>query len=306
MNKLPLVSVALCVYNGEKHLKEQLESILNQDYQNIEIIAVDDCSSDNSRIILETYAEQNEILKIFTNDINLGYVKNFEKAIQLSNGKYIALADQDDIWLPQKISTQVDGIGENILIYHDSEFIDEDGHSLDKKMSDILDLYEGSCPLPFVFMNCVSGHTVMFERSLINHALPFNQSFFHDWWLAFTALNVGSIKVSPFPLVKYRQHPKSTIDFLGLKENVIDHKKPEHELLLKKEWVKFCSSYKGVYSSYLKKIYNLISPDISFIGKMILFYLLAKNRKEFLIISKTPATENLKAIRKLVFSLNNQ
>jgi glycosyltransferase involved in cell wall biosynthesis len=301
MNQQPLVSVALCVYNGEKYLELQLDSILNQDYQNLEVIAVNDCSTDNSQAILESYVERYSNLKVFNNKVNLGYVKNFEKAITLCTGKYIALSDQDDIWLPQKISKQVASIEDSILIYHDSEFIDEEGNSLNKNLSDILNLYEGDSPLPFIFMNCVSGHAVMFNRSLIDHALPLNPLFFHDWWLAFVAANVGTIKVIREPLVKYRQHTTNTIDILESKADK-QVKKP-NELLDKKVWAIHCSTFNGPYQKYLTQITRLIRPDLSFFGKLRLYYLMARNKSLFQFISRSPVKKQLKDIRKLVFSI---
>lgn len=303
MNKFPLVSIAVCIFNGEKHLCLQLDSIFKQDYKNIEVIAIDDCSTDTSPSILESYAKKFPHLKIYRNETNLGYVKNFEKAINLCSGQYIALSDQDDIWHKEKISKQVAEIGDHILIYHDSEFIDEDGKSMNQKMSDILNLYEGSSPLPFVFMNSVSGHTILFNRSLIQYALPFNQSFFHDWWLAFVACNVGSIKLIDYPLVQYRQHKNSVIDILGIKE--LPQQQQNNELLTKKSWVDFCSKFQGTYTKYLKSIHLLIYQNLTLYEKIKLYLLIYNNRKLFHFISKTPINKQSSVIRKLVFSLND-
>src|ERR1700741_3685870 len=99
----PLVSVALCTYNGEKFLEKQLDSIFLQDYSNLEIVVVDDCSKDNTWDILQRYAHNNERLRLYRNRRNLGYSRNFEKAIKLCRGDLIALADQDDIWEKEKI-----------------------------------------------------------------------------------------------------------------------------------------------------------------------------------------------------------
>ena len=75
----PLVSVVIATYNGEKFLAEQLDSIFNQSYKNIEVIAVDDASSDSTYNILKQYSLKYKNLKIFVNEKNLGYIKNFEK-----------------------------------------------------------------------------------------------------------------------------------------------------------------------------------------------------------------------------------
>ncbi|MEO6524536.1 MAG: glycosyltransferase family 2 protein [Mucilaginibacter sp.] len=302
MNQQPLVSVALCVYNGEKYLELQLDSILNQDYQNLEVIAVNDCSKDNSQAILESYVERYSNLKVFNNEKNLGYVKNFERAITLCEGKYIALSDQDDIWHPQKISKQVAAIGDAVLIYHDSEFIDEEGNSLNKNVSDILNLYEGDSPLPFLFMNCVSGHAILFDNKLIEYALPFNPQFFHDWWLAFVAGNVGSVKVIREPLVKYRQHTTNTIDILESKRDMAVEK--PNELLDKKAWAVYCGTFNGQYSEYIKRITRLVRRDLSFFSKLQLYYLMLKHKREFQYISKSPLKRQAKDIKTLVFGIH--
>src|ERR1700744_3577317 len=96
----PLISVALCTYNGEKYIKEQLDSIINQTYTCIEVIIVDDGSTDSTYDIISDYALRDNRIKCFKNETNLGFNKNFEKAVSLTSGEYIAISDQDDIWLP--------------------------------------------------------------------------------------------------------------------------------------------------------------------------------------------------------------
>lgn len=96
-------SVALCTYNGEKYIKEQLDSILNQTKKVDEIIVCDDCSSDKTVEILNHYSSTNPgLFKIYINEQNLRSVKNFEKAITLCTGDIIFLSDQDDFWVNEK------------------------------------------------------------------------------------------------------------------------------------------------------------------------------------------------------------
>ena len=135
MKEEPLVSIALCTYNGAEYLDLQLESLCSQTYQHLEIIVVDDCSTDSSVLIIEKYALKYAQFKIYQNKENIGYAKNFEKAALLCTGELIALCDQDDIWHPNKIELQVRALKDNLLIYHDSEFIDQDNIPLNKKLS---------------------------------------------------------------------------------------------------------------------------------------------------------------------------
>jgi glycosyltransferase involved in cell wall biosynthesis len=303
MDKQPLVSVAICTYNGEKYLSQQLDSIFKQDYPNFEVIAVDDCSTDQSSTILDNYAREYPNMKIYYNDINLGYVKNFEKAIMLCNGEYIALSDHDDVWHSEKISKQVGAIPGNLMVYHDSQYIDEHGKELNIKMSEILNLRDWDSPIPFFLKNCVSGHTILFHRSLIEHALPLDKNFFHDWWLAFVAANLGSIKYIPLTLVRYRQHVNNTIDMLQRNDNSIKKEQAPNPLLVNKEWILHCSKYNGDFKDYLANLYRLINSRHSFFKRINLFLLLNKYRDELLAISKEPARRNAKKIRNMVFKL---
>lgn len=223
MSQTPLVSIALCTYNGARFLREQLDSLVNQDYSNLEIIVTDDCSSDQTRQILEEYAERFSFIKLYLNTENLGYVKNFEKAIQLCSGDLIALSDQDDIWSLDKISKMQEHIGDHLLSYHDSEFINERGESMNKKLSDVVNMYAGNDFKPFLLFNSVSGHACLFKKELIQGGcLPFPKAVFHDRWLAFAATNLGSIGYLNLSLVKYRQHENSDTNILKL-----DRKKVE-------------------------------------------------------------------------------
>ena len=101
---LPLVSVVICTYNGEKFLREQLDSLLAQTYPLLEFIVSDDHSTDKTPAILKGYAEKDTRFRIFLHQNNCGPNKNFERAIQLANSDHIAICDQDDVWAPDKIS----------------------------------------------------------------------------------------------------------------------------------------------------------------------------------------------------------
>jgi glycosyltransferase involved in cell wall biosynthesis len=95
---VPLVSIALPVYNGEKWLAQAISTLIKQTYENVEIIIVDDCSTDNSQKICEQYAARYSQITFVKNEINLGAQRNFEKILHLCSGKYITYACQDDYW----------------------------------------------------------------------------------------------------------------------------------------------------------------------------------------------------------------
>lgn len=202
-----LISIALCTYNGEKYLTEQLQSLVGQTHKHLEIVIVDDLSDDNSFNILESFKEKHpEKIKLYRNDKNLGFTKNFEKAISLCSGKFIALCDQDDIWHPDKIKILYEEIENYTLIYHDSFLIDAQSTSLNKRVSDTLPMYKTQSNLFFLRNNSVAGHALMFKNTLIPYFTPLDDRFYHDWWIAFVASTVGTIKYLNTPLVYHRQH----------------------------------------------------------------------------------------------------
>jgi glycosyltransferase involved in cell wall biosynthesis len=288
--KYPLVSIALCVYNGERFLSEQLDSLVQQTYPNIEIVIVDDCSTDSSVQILQGYAERYTSIRIYNNSENLGYVRNFEKALRLCHGELIALCDQDDIWDIGKIELQVSHLGSHQLIYHDSRFIDEKGKDMNRKMSDVLNLYSGDQSEVFLLINSVSGHSILFRRELLSEILPLNPDFFHDHWIAYVATNQGSIGCIPQCLVSYRQHTASSTDILN-KRKKLDKSYHENRDVakLKKDlkWLKYCQQYKhnknqAFLDRFVTLFENRIDSFFSFeyaklIGKY--FDLLYHNRK---------------------------
>ena len=213
MAEQPLVSIALCTYNGAKYLARQLDTLVDQTYKNIEIVVSDDCSKDDTYVILTEYAKKYSNIHLHRNEVNLGFVNNFKQILQYCKGDLIAFCDQDDLWHLEKIELQVNSIGDNMFIYHDSEFIDEDDQPMNRKISDVLNLYRGNSPEPFLFFNCVSGHAMLIKKELLNHVSSF-EGYFHDWWLAYVATNIGTIDFIPQCLVQYRQHDKSDTNIL--------------------------------------------------------------------------------------------
>ncbi len=207
-----MVSIALATYNGEKFLAQQLDTIIGQTYKNIEIIVCDDNSTDNTWLILQEYAQKTPFMKIFRNEQNLGFTKNFERAVRLCEGNFIAISDQDDLWQPEKIEKLVNNIGNYSLIYSDSAFIDVNNVFSGKKMGDTHSFLEGFDGRNFALTNCVSGHVSMFRRDLLPSLLPFPDYVFYDWWAAFVATTQNGLKYFDECLVAYRQHAESVTD----------------------------------------------------------------------------------------------
>jgi len=212
MASQPLVSVALCTYNGARYLGEQLQSLFGQTHQELEIIAVDDGSTDGTVELLQEHARRDARLQVHVNPANLGFRRNFEKALSLCGGSLIAPCDQDDVWEPQKIAVLCSALGERAMAYCDSRLIDSEGRSLAVRVSDIRRLGPIDGAAPFALGNCVSGHAMLFRQSLLAGALPVPPEFFHDWWLAAVAAARGGVAYVDQCLVQYRQHDDSVTD----------------------------------------------------------------------------------------------
>lgn len=201
----PLISIVLCTYNGEKFLEQQINSVLQQTYSNLEIIISDDASTDSTRSILEKYSTDKRV-KLFFQKVNIGYIKNFEFALAQAQGEFISFCDQDDVWMPHKIEKLFASINGYTLVYSDSKLIDENDLYLNKNLSDMRRMYTGTDGKVFLLGNIVSGHTMMIKKELLSRALPVPEDFFHDEWLAINATAMNGILYVNEPLTLYRQH----------------------------------------------------------------------------------------------------
>lgn len=275
----PLISIALCTYNGARYLRPQLDSLLAQDYPNLEIIAVDDGSTDETLGILEAYSRRDARLKVHRNPVNLGFRRNFEKVIGLCGGSLIATCDQDDVWHPAKLSTLESARQGATLVYCDSELITDSGESIGLQASSLMNMYEGSNPLAFVFGNCISGHAMLFERSLYDAAEPFPQAGYHDWWLAFVAASIGRIRYVDQALVKYRQHESAQTSMANRVTGLRRSRKHSDKLREFADWLQAIQAYdhcpeqtllRKLHARWENRVSRYFTPD--------LFLLIFRNR----------------------------
>jgi len=211
-NYTKLISVCLATYNGEKYLRKQLDSLVNQTYKNFELIVQDDCSSDQTVEVLNSYKDKLNI-EVYQNDKNIGYIKNFETVLKRAQGDFIAMCDQDDVWELNKLELLMTNIGSSTLIYSDSLLIDENGNSLGKKFSESLknNFITTSNPLSFLNDNCVSAHAMLFKKELLKYIFPFPENVFFDAWIAANAASVEGVVFYDKCLVNYRQHSSNTL-----------------------------------------------------------------------------------------------
>lgn len=206
---LPQVSVALCVHNGARFLAAQLDSILAQRDVTLEVVAVDDASTDASLALLEDYARRDGRIRVHRNPATLGITRSFERAMSLCTAPFLAPSDQDDVWAPDKLATLLAAIGPADLAYGDSAYIDEAGQPSGRRISDDLDMLHGREPLKFAFANSVSGHALLVRRSLFEEARPLPAELYYDWVLALFAAARGGVVYVERPLVQFRRHTQA-------------------------------------------------------------------------------------------------
>ncbi|MEO6452493.1 MAG: glycosyltransferase family 2 protein [Ginsengibacter sp.] len=292
-----LVSIALCTYNGQKFLKKQIDSLLSQSHTNLQIIVCDDASTDDTKSILDSYTDP-RLQKIF-NTQNIGYVKNFQQAIHLCDGAFIALSDQDDVWKAGKIETMLNNIDDALLLFSDSELIDENDNYIGRKISDLRKLYNYKILPGYVWSNCVWGHSIFMKRDLIDHALPVPEGAKHDIWLGFTAACLGKIKYLPEPLTLYRQHAATETTTLPVKATSRTYAKRYQDYIEKLKWIECMKSFvPNPETDFFNELFSLYR-NLENGDRIKLFEFLLRNRKKIFSFKKKSYFSQLNEIRKI-------
>ena len=216
------LSIALCTYNGENYLPEQLASISLQTCLPDELVVCDDGSTDLTLDILDNFSKTAPFkVRIFRNKTNLGPAANFAKAIGICHGDWIFLCDQDDFWLPDKveISTrklsqleELYGKDTPLLVHSDAAATDENLQAIHPSLWKFQHSYpeNGHILAKLLNQNLVTGCTAAMNRALRDKALPIPDNvMMHDWWLALVATTFGQISSIPETTMFYRQHGKN-------------------------------------------------------------------------------------------------
>ncbi len=202
----PLISVVVATYNGARYIREQLDSIIHQTYPNLEIVITDDRSTDETMSILEEYATQYSNIRVYQNETNLRYVKNFEKGMLLATGDFIAPSDQDDIWELDKLQVLMDHMADHAIVYCNSVLIDAAGNEMAQKLSDIKRLDSFDSCLNYAIGNSAPGHAMIIRKQVIIDCGVFPTMIPHDYWLGFVATFKSQVYFLDKVMVRYRQH----------------------------------------------------------------------------------------------------
>ena len=245
MSTPPLISIGLCTYNGEAFLGEQLNSLVCQTYRPIEIRIRDDRSEDSSLQIIGEFQRRHSFIHLIQNEERMGLQRNFEAVFLECEGELIAPCDQDDIWHPQKLERLQQELGDHQIVYHDSELVTEIGKPLGIRISDKFRMGNWNSQEPFLLFNCISGHSMLFRRSLLKTALPFPLTGYYDHWLAWVALGLGSIGYCPEVLVDYRQHQSNQTDLIGKKNRLSGLERAKSRITRENSWLQACSQFIG-------------------------------------------------------------
>lgn len=204
------VAVLLSTYNGEKYVGAQIHSILTQSYKNLVLVVRDDGSSDKTVKIVKEYMENYNNIKLVEGK-NLGFIKSFFELLKLEQADYYAFADQDDVWLPDKIAFAVKSLDKLDNSKPNMAFSNSDYYDVNMKL-----IKEGEKGKTFSFTNslyeCVTqGMTMVINQKTKDTVLDYmpERVFFHDWWVYMICSGMGNVAYDDVTTVKYRRDGKN-------------------------------------------------------------------------------------------------
>jgi glycosyltransferase involved in cell wall biosynthesis len=282
----PTVSVAIATYNGEKFFFEQLESIRQQTVVPDEIVISDDNSSDDTLAVVDGALppqwrqDHGVALKILRNSKALGPGKNFEQAMSACTSDLIACADQDDLWVADKLAVFVEVFSKNahaLLVHSDAELVDSKGTPMGMSLSqglavsatELEALHSGHSLPAIIKRNLVTGATMMVKKELLALAFPLPGEELHDGWLALVASLLDALVFVPEKLLHYRQHDSNQIG--GKPMGVLDS-----VVAVQKSWIDMAAVLKAHNQDHrelLERLGDRVSED----NKHIVFDRIAHN-----------------------------
>jgi hypothetical protein len=221
----PRVDVVVGTFNGERFLREQLDSIAAQDGVEWRVIVRDDGSSDGTLSIVDGFAREYPgcVHVLDDGQPGLGAARSFGRLLEATTAPYVVTCDQDDVWAPRKVLTSLEGVREledrsgsarEILVHTDLRVVDAQRRPLAASLNRFQRLgAERRTGLRHLLVqNAVTGCTMALNRALLQRALPVpSEAIMHDWWLALVAAAFGTVSYLPEATVDYRQHGANAI-----------------------------------------------------------------------------------------------
>ena len=212
-----MITVLLATYNGARHIREQIDSLLAQTYSNFKIIISDDGSSDETPLIIDEYCKKYpDKISLIKGEPTGSACGNFSALFEAVDDDYIMFCDQDDVWLPKKIETTMSAMKAAeekspncpVLVHSDLHVVDGELNTICESFFEFQQIFQNKVTLPrLLVQNYVTGCTVMINRPLkeLCGKIPYECAM-HDWWLALVASLFGEIVCIERPLMLYRQH----------------------------------------------------------------------------------------------------
>ncbi len=280
----PLVSVVMCTYNGALYLEAQLESIMSQSLPPAEVIVCDDGSTDGTVLILNEFKIRYSQIRVIINETRLGFNKNFEKALGLATYDLIAISDQDDIWVREKLEFLASGftIGSSVVYCNSLRFRDKIPYAL--KPSNSYRRVHGTCVKRLFLYNTVSGHAIMLKKEFLKNILPFPSKGYYDWWIAMVSCCNGGLSYVNKVLVYQRVHQNNQ----SIKQRPRNEKSTEYKLEVIDQ-LRSAVNIPGISRSdklLSIRLANLLVSTLISGFNFRCFYLIMKNSKSFFYKTK--------------------
>tara|TARA_B100000886_G_C20422120_1_gene492119 strand:+ start:2088 stop:2933 length:846 start_codon:yes stop_codon:yes gene_type:complete len=273
-NKNPKVQILLATYNGEKFLREQLDSIFNQEYQLWELLIHDDGSTDNTLSIINEYQKiyPSKVRLLIDQKVFSSASKNFFHLIEYRSreANLYCLCDQDDIWHKSKLKFIIERYNleedkEPVLIHSDLSLIDAEGKLLEKSHNKLINLQKNFITKNNVlYYNPVPGCAMSINSALADKISYCKYMVMHDWWILLNAIYENTtVLYIKYPLVKYRQHS----------ENVLGYKKLSVFTLVIRLFFKIPRYLKNVKKAYVQSIKFYNQSGLSYFIKLVIYQL---------------------------------
>lgn len=221
-NSFTRISVCLATYNGSKYLFEQIDSILTQLGSNDELIISDDHSVDNTGDLIKKINDPR--IKLVYNKYEKGYTKNFQNALENSQGEYIFLADQDDVWFPQKVRITMDYLENNKydMVISDCMIVNEDLIKIEE--SYFITRGSKSGLVNTLIKANYLGCCMAFNRKVMAKSIPFpnnHKRLPHDLWIGLVGYAFFNVKTTSVKLIMYRRHSSNASDGGNTSKNTL-------------------------------------------------------------------------------------
>lgn len=207
-----MISVCMPTFNGEKFIRQQLDSILNQSVSIDELIISDDSSTDSTIEIIKSYRDKR--IRLIENQKFRSPVFNLENALKQAKGDTLFLSDQDDIWYPDKVKIMFQYLENYNLVVSDCKLIDKDNNTIEPSFYKLI--HSGSGFFKNFRKNTYLGCCMAFDRTVLEYALPFPKRIaIHDHWIGLNAELFSSVYFCKEKLVGYRKHENNQTPFTG-------------------------------------------------------------------------------------------